>query len=86
MTPNWTNERPTKPGEYWLSLPPDFRMRSECDDVQDVVLYQADTKRLVVSLRVNNTHVNWLVSAATFDGALWAPRETPADPFKEVGT
>lgn len=25
MTPNWTNERPTKPGEYWLSLPPDGR-------------------------------------------------------------
>ena len=22
---NWTHDRPTKPGEYWLSLPPDDR-------------------------------------------------------------
>ena len=25
MTPNWTNERPTKPGEYWLSVKPSNR-------------------------------------------------------------
>ena len=40
MTPNWTTDRPTKPGEYWLSI--------------------------------------------DRDGALWAPRETPADPFEET--
>ena len=24
----WTDERPTKPGEYWLSLPPDQRSKA----------------------------------------------------------
>jgi len=32
MTPNWTSERPTKPGEYWLSIDPNKRKgRIDCE-------------------------------------------------------
>ena len=80
--PNWTPDRPTKPGEYWLSLPPKQRtnQRSEipvvchpCGGIFGV--YDGITGE-------------WLnaVMSLDLDGALWAPRETPADPFQEVVT
>lgn len=32
MTPNWTTDRPTKPGEYWLSIDPNKRKgRIDCE-------------------------------------------------------
>ena len=77
---NWTTDRPTEPGEYWLSLPPKQRtnQRSEipvvchpCGGIFGV--YDGITGE-------------WLnaVMSLDLDGALWAPRETPADPFQEV--
>ena len=105
MTPNWTTDRPTQPGEYWLSLPPDDRqsmprVRSayvyesrRCSVTLDFDAPDAYEPVLVVGGSDETSSV-WPDSAdqcidindTVLDGALWAPHETPADPFKEEGT
>ena len=103
MTPNWTSERPTKPGEYWLSLPPDDRQ--SMPRVRPAYVYAS--RRCMVTLNFDapdayepvlvvggsdETSSVWPDSAdqcidindTVFDGALWAPRETPADPFAKT--
>ena len=77
----WTDERPTEPGDYWLSLPPErrkqyFHRRS----VLHVVVKPSDSGELSAGLF--GTTGFWLLSDAQFDGAKWSRRETPADPFE----
>ena len=81
MTPNWTSERPTKPGEYWLSLPP--KQRTNQQSAIPVVCYPSSG---ILGVYYDGITGEWLnaVMSSALDGALWAPRETPADPFKET--
>ena len=101
--PDWTTDRPTEPGEYWLSLPPDDRQ--SMPRVRPAYVYES--RRCMVTLNFDapdayepvlvvggsdETSSVWPDSAdqcidindTVLDGALWAPRETPADPFQEV--
>ena len=82
MTPNWTSERPTKPGEYWLSLPP--KQRTNQQSAIPVVCHLC-SGILGVYDGITGEWLNAVMSS-DLDGALWAPRETPADPFQEVTT
>ena len=82
MTINWTPDRPTKPGEYWLSLHPSKRGTDPA--TLPVTVVHSWTGVLAI-VGLNGA---WLdaVMSSRLDGALWSVRETPADPFKEVGT
>lgn len=100
---NWTSERPTKPGEYWLSLPPDDKRSTDRDRVRSAYVYEsrrcsvtldfdapgAYQAVLVVGCCDETFSCVWPDSAdrqidihdRVFDGALWAERTTPEDPF-----
>ena len=101
----WTDERPTEPGEYWLSLCPDKRRPGA--DVERITVSSVERRQIANTARPGWTCIDsgkpsqalsvvsfdddlftnyFDLRASAFDGALWAPRETPADPFKEVGT
>ena len=100
----WTEERPSEPGEYWLSMPPEKRSRHgewkaavlAVRLINECSLLQASHALSTGAPVPVNLVIRWLsgsvhrrgpcVKSSELDGALWAPRETPADPFKEVGT
>jgi len=82
MTITWTPDRPTKPGEYWLSIEPKKRPSEQrpyvmFPDVVPFVLYGGGQG----SYREGGSMLD--LSDPWFDGAQWARRETPEDPFKE---
>ena len=79
---NWTSERPRKPGEYWLSLPP--KQRTNQQSAIPVVCHPC-SGILGVYDGITGEWLNAVMSSA-LDGALWAPRETPADPFAKQET
>ena len=101
-TPNveWTDERPTEPGEYWLSIDPEKRKGRinfpsviPCEVSLCANLYlmelgtldRGDKNGLTLAARYI-TGGAWIpVANDWYDGALWAPRETPADPFEVTG-
>lgn len=77
----WTDERPTEPGEYWRSLPKNRRRgRHHC---------------LPVVLNAHGELMTEDLTSAAFryghmtnqnpSGAKWSRRETPADPFEVTG-
>lgn len=74
---DWTADRPTEPGEYWVSLHPDTRGLLYAEPVYKVTVRQG-------------TPVVWfagglsLIPEDRLAGAKWSRRETPADPFQEV--
>ncbi len=84
MTLNWTTERPKKPGDYWFSLPVANRVLFASPDVVRCVVFASECA-------LPSLHVSWMdadgccrilsLQKDKLDGALWAPRETPADPF-----
>lgn len=74
---NWTFDRPTEPGEYWLSIAPDQRDANEPATEEVTVKTEATTGDLCVA---HEGHVQFM-SNLQYDGAQWAKRETPADPF-----
>ena len=94
MTTIWTTERPTQPGEYWLSIAPDKRKGRidfpsviPCDVSLCANTYLMDRGSLDIGSDENGltlaaryiTGGAWVpVANDWYDGALWAPRETPA--------
>ena len=78
MSTEWTTDRPTEPGEYWVSIEPGKRKTYRTSSVDAVVV----DKSLFASL----TDQTWIgyVDHPMFNGSRWARRETPADPFQEV--
>ena len=98
----WTDERPSEPGEYWLSIQPakragryDFPKVIPCDVSMCANAYLMDIGSLALggdkagcTLAVRYiTGGAWIpINDAWFDGAKWSRRETPADPFEEVTT
>mgnify|MGYP006935548183 CR=1 FL=1 len=86
MSTEWTTDRPTEPGEYWVALHPDQRERLyasqplmcvalgwNCGGFLAVRWFDSDRQECSLSLE-----------DLLFDGAKWSRRETPADPFEEV--
>ena len=85
----WTDERPTEPGEYWLSFHPDNRnrFRSMPAVVAASVIERKDSLYALWGDVIRTPQVMLdLNDSRLLDGAKWSRRETPADPFKEVGT
>ena len=80
---NWTTERPTQPGEYWLSVKPSNRAGILPKDGYPHAV-NAFQHADVMCIGVNG--IAFGLEARCFDGALWAPRETPADPFAKQET
>ena len=80
QAPNWTPDRPTQPGGYWLSLPP--KQRTNQQSAIPVVCHPSSGILRVYYDGITGEWLNAVMSSA-LDGALWAPRETPADPFEE---
>ena len=78
----WTDERPTEPGAYWLSLPPsDRRSRHACLPV--VINAHGD----LMTEDLTSAHFRYQrMTHQDPIGAKWSRRETPADPFEEVTT
>jgi len=99
---NWTTERPTQPGEYWLSIDPnkrkgriDFPSVIPCEVSLCANTYLMDRGSLDIGSDKNGltlaaryiTGGAWIpVANDWYDGALWAPRETPEDPFAKPET
>lgn len=81
MQIQWTDERPTDPGKYWLSFPPAERKRWAPSAVKTATVVQG-LDALHVSWDDEDGHYRLLPLAGhQFDGALWAERTTPEDPF-----
>ena len=80
MSPEWTTDRPTEPGEYWVSIKPSSRAgilpTKGYPLAATMFLHSGD-----LCLGVNG--VAFGPEARCFDGAKWSRRETPADPFEE---
>lgn len=75
---NWTSERPTKAGEYWMSVKPSSRAGILPKDGYPyaVNVFLRDD---VLCIGVNG--IAFGLEARCFDGAQWAERTTPDDPF-----
>ena len=93
----WTTDRPTEPGEYWVSIEPgkreatkDYLLLTKLRAVERVTLVIATgcgreiDGSMLVNFRVDDT--TFPLYLKCFDGAKWSRRETPADPFQEVTT
>lgn len=76
--PKWTGEKPKTVGKYWLSLLPRHRHAAHVDDVLPVEVspYGPDARKQVF---FQGVHLS--LNATVFDGAQWAVREEPTDPF-----
>jgi len=74
----WTDERPTEPGEYWLAVHPDQRGLFLDGGVYKVEVREAN--------HVYHHRGMTRFSDERLSGALWAPRETPEDPFAKPET
>lgn len=77
----WQAERPTS-GKWWLSIAPQFRAEIGSiakEPIACEVLNDGNHVRFEIGLQYG-MHPGCNVAPA-FDGALWLPRETPADPF-----
>ncbi len=71
----WTDERPTEPGEYWVSIEP----------VKRVGMYAHfgwPMRATVTGPMCGFNGRYYPLSDEMFDGAKWSRRETPADPFE----
>ena len=68
---NWTPDRPTKPGKYWLSVHPDKRPKYW------PIQLEVDMDE------VGRVYWEGSVINALLDGALWHPYVEPLDPFAE---
>jgi hypothetical protein len=86
----WTDERPTEPGEYWVSLHPNRRTVAASYPVgleRPVERVWIEGERLKTRLGWSmSLTAGWLAGVELLDGAKWSRRETPADPFEEVVT
>lgn len=85
----WTDERPTEPGEYWLSFHPDNRnrFRSMPAVVAASVIERKDSLYALWGDVIRTPQVMLdLNDSRLLDGALWSVRETPADPFAKQET
>ncbi len=77
--PTWTTDRPTEPGEYWVSLKPSSR-----SGILPTKGYPLAVTMFMhgVDLCIGINGVAFGLEARCFDGAKWSRRETPADPFE----
>ena len=78
----WTDERPSEPGEYWVSIPPQQRKQYAHKCVVLPVRVKRSLGGLLVVGLIGTTGF-WVVTDIPLDGAKWSRRETPADPFEE---
>ena len=77
----WSNERPTESGNYWLSVHPDKR-GSEWDEVEYVrVTIYAAYKLVCVEPPCMVCDKPIELNDPFLDGAKWAKRSLPFDPF-----
>ncbi len=99
---NWTPDRPTQPGEYWVSIEPGKRKGRiafpgviPCEVSLCANSYLMNIGSLDIGSKENGltlaaryiTGGAWVpISDEWYDGAKWSRRETPADPFEEVAT
>jgi hypothetical protein len=81
---NWTPDRPTKPGKYWLSLPK--HLRAELDAMVGyetqpcfvATVFPQHIESLYINGALDSVRVqDWLA------GAQWLPYVEPPDPFAE---
>ena len=86
----WTDDRPTEPGEYWVSIPPQQRKQY----AHKCVVLPVRVKRSLGGLLVVRSYSPsrrsligttgfWAVTDTQLNGSKWSRRETPADPFEE---
>lgn len=81
MSVNWTSQRPTEPGEYWLSIAPSMRAKCQALPVAKVKMSRMNGVIMFQSA-VGTTWAQY--SDPVFDGAQWARIETPADPHDQT--
>ena len=84
MSTTWTDNRPTEPGEYWLSLHPDQRLGAMATDGAVAECRLAPNARRL-SGRDRDGAWSMSIDDPMLDGAKWSRRETPADPFEVTG-
>ena len=86
MNPNWTPDRPTKPGKYWLSVHPDkrrgrnhFPARILCNVAWRARGLTGSEPELAARYKSGGV---WLcLDEEWFAGSLWLPYVEPPDPF-----
>ena len=77
QTIEWTDDRPTEPGEYWLAVHPDQRGLLLEEGVYKVEV--RESKHVYHAMCMTRFTDERLI------GAKWSRRETPADPFEVTG-
>ena len=96
----WTTDRPTEPGEYWVSIEPEKRNGriafpgvipcevSPCANAYLMAIGSLDIgsdKNGITLAARYITGGTWVpLSNEWYDGAKWSRRETPADPFAKT--
>lgn len=87
----WTDEKPTEPGNYWLRLEP-TTYRELADKARELIDFPFSVPTCLEAVIADGRlHADPLfgpidsnaISQWTED-ALWSKRETPADPFEVV--
>ena len=79
MKNNWTPDRPTKSGKYWLSVHPEIRT-SNGMRIPHTLLVEVDSGGSVEAEGCSDwSHL----LDPMLDGALWRPYVEPPDPFAE---
>lgn len=84
----WTSERPTKDGTYWLSLKPEFREKRDTacvlfGEMEAVTLFTDPYGEQIVLLDEWDDSISDARGSLLLDGALWADRSIPDDPFAQ---
>lgn len=85
---NWTPDRPTKPGKYWLSVHPDKRMGRNHFPARILCNVAWRSRGLTgsepeLSARYESGGVWLCLDEEWFAGAQWLPYVEPPDPFAE---
>ena len=81
---NWTTDKPTAAGDYWLSLPPERRPNCFRPVIRCNVVASPFDEPGQLRVRLGDDSDYRAMSESCFSVAQWRPvEEVPADPFAE---
>ena len=68
--PDWTTDRPTEPGEYWVSLPPDPRYPNQ-PRVREAYVYESNRCMVTLDFEAADAYEPMLVVGGHDEAGTW---------------
>ncbi len=68
--PTWTTDRPTEPGEYWLSMPPDSRYPNQ-PRVREAYVYESQRCMVTLDFEASDAYEPMLVVGGNDEAGTW---------------